>query len=118
MDRIFTVSEADDLVPEVARRMAELAPIAAAAARAASTRTALARSNGHGPKVRGGADLRAGLKWFEARGIQVKGFSPPLVDFPAGNGVLLCWVEGEDRITHWHHEADGFAGRRPIDELP
>ncbi|HSG78225.1 MAG TPA: DUF2203 domain-containing protein [Acidimicrobiia bacterium] len=118
MDRVFTVTEADALGPEVARLMAELAPIAARAAEAASTRTALAKSNGHGPRVEGGAELRAGLAWFEARGIQVKGFSPPLVDFPAGSGVLLCWIEGEDRITHWHRESDGFAGRRPLSELP
>ena len=91
--------------------------LGADAARAASARTALAQSNGHGSKVPGGADLRAGLKWFEANGIHVKGFAPPLVDFPAGNGILLCWTEGEDRITHWHREEDGFAGRRPIDEL-
>lgn len=118
VDRIYTVEEANALVPEVARRMSELVPLAAGVADAAAKRTSLARSNGHGPKVKGGSGLRKGLEWFAERSIEVKGFAPPLVDFPAGEGVVLCWIEGEDQITHWHLESDGFAGRRPISELP
>ena len=115
---VFTLEEANALVPEVARRMARLAPVARRVADAADDRRSRARSNGHGARVPGAADLRAGLAWFEERGIQVKGFAPPLVDFPRADGLLLCWTDGEDRITHVHAPEDGFAGRRPVEDLP
>lgn len=50
-------------------------------------------------------------------GVQVKGVAPLLLDFPArleGQDVLLCWLEGDDRLG-WYHRVDlGFAGRRPL----
>ena len=55
------------------------------------------------------------LEWFTARGIEVKGFAPFLVDFPAvldGVSVRLCWLEGETELR-WYHRSDlGLAGRR------
>ncbi len=50
-------------------------------------------------------------------GGQVKGLDPPLVDFLGvrdGRLVLLCWTRGEQRIGHWHHVDEGFAGRQPL----
>ncbi len=47
----------------------------------------------------------------------MKDLDSGLVDFPAlheGETVLLCWQLGEDEIAWWHHEEDGFAGRRPL----
>jgi hypothetical protein len=44
-----------------------------------------------------------------------------LIDFPAlvnGRPVWLCWRLGEDDIAWWHGTDEGFAGRRPIAELP
>lgn len=52
--------------------------------------------------------------------VQVKDLDEGLVDFPAlrhGETVLLCWKLDEDEIGWWHREADGFAGRRPIEEF-
>ncbi len=52
---------------------------------------------------------------FSRRGVLVKMVSPGLLDFPAimdGEEVLLCWREGENRITHYHGWNDGYAGRR------
>ena len=52
-----------------------------------------------------------------AEGIEVKGWAPVLVDFPAvldGQDVLLCWLEGEPALE-WYHRVDlGFAGRRRL----
>ena len=51
-------------------------------------------------------------------GCQLKDVESGLVDFPTlyrGEEVYLCWKLGEPSITSWHHVADGFAGRRPID---
>ncbi len=53
-------------------------------------------------------------------GAQVKDADEGLVDFPALHGdeeVLLCWKLGEDEIAFWHDLEEGFAGRRPLDEL-
>ena len=53
-------------------------------------------------------------------GAQVKDVDEGLIDFPAlhaGETVLLCWKLGEDEIRYWHRVEDGFAGRRPVEEL-
>jgi hypothetical protein len=53
-------------------------------------------------------------------GAQVKDLDEGLIDFPArhqGETVLLCWRLGEDDIAWWHRMEDGFAGRRPVEEL-
>jgi hypothetical protein len=53
-------------------------------------------------------------------GVEVKDVDEGLVDFPAlhaGETVLLCWRLGEDEIRFWHRVEDGFAGRRPLEEL-
>ncbi len=58
---------------------------------------------------------------LDGRGIIVKGLDDGLIDFPHirvnGEEVYLCWKIGEDDIRYWHPIADGYAGRRPIDEL-
>ena len=45
-----------------------------------------------------------------------------LVDFPArargGRMVFLCWRLGEPEIAFWHGTGEGFAGRKPLAELP
>jgi len=53
-------------------------------------------------------------------GAEVKDVDEGLIDFPAlhqGETVLLCWKLGEDDIQWWHRVEDGFAGRRPVEEL-
>jgi len=51
--------------------------------------------------------------------VQVKDLDIGLLDFPCqveGEVILLCWKRGEEKITHWHGVAEGFAGRKPIDD--
>jgi hypothetical protein len=53
-------------------------------------------------------------------GAEVKDLDEGLIDFPAlhrGETVLLCWKLGEDEIRYWHSVEEGFAGRRPVEEL-
>ncbi|MGB1698023.1 MAG: DUF2203 domain-containing protein [Thermoplasmatota archaeon] len=60
------------------------------------------------------------LEGFEARSIQVKRIEPGLLDFPAMLGnreVLLCWMEGEKEIGHYHDSEGGFAGRKPLPQI-
>jgi hypothetical protein len=40
-----------------------------------------------------------------------------LVDFRAlmeGREVYLCWLLGEEEVTHWHELDAGFAGRQSL----
>jgi hypothetical protein len=59
------------------------------------------------------------LAEIDSIGVQVKDLDIGLLDFPCevdGEIILLCWKLGETSITHWHGTAEGFAGRKPIDE--
>ena len=62
------------------------------------------------------ADLKGEL---EAMGVLVKDLMSGIVDFPcnmAGETVLLCWKQGENRIGYWHGEDEGFSSRRRLEE--
>lgn len=65
------------------------------------------------------ARLSEVLDAFRVQGVEVKGWAPLLLDFPAppDGGTLLCWLEGEDAVGWYHDARHGFAGRRPIEEL-
>lgn len=112
---LFTLEEARQVLAELRPVLSELVTL-----RAEATELAAA--------VRGGRPGLADLKAYEARldelmttvqqtGVELKGWAPLLLDFPAdlhGVPVLLCWLEGEGALT-WYHRADlGFAGRRPL----
>ena len=123
MPEHYTVAEADALVPEVAERMERLALLQRRAAAGLAGARRRARRNGHAggldPTLAG--EMGSLLAWFEAKHLLVKEVSPPLVDFPAEHGgheILLCWTEGEERIGWYHLPDAGFAGRRPLAELP
>ena len=115
-------------VEQARAELARLRPLLAefVALRADAAELAAALSGGRSGTVRGGVPE---LKGAQARldemvgelgsaGVEVKGFAPLLLDFPAeleGQAVLLCWLEG-DRELAWYHRLDlGFAGRRPLD---
>ncbi|XEC94194.1 DUF2203 domain-containing protein [Paenibacillus tarimensis] len=56
---------------------------------------------------------------FALKGVLLKMVNPGLVDFPAvvdGEEVLICWKQGEERITHYHGWDEGFVGRKPHPE--
>jgi hypothetical protein len=119
MDRSFTVAEARALMPAVLARAGELIEVRASlvelhAALAAGIESPL----GGLPEAKGyQARLSELLTWFSAQGLEVKGFAPLLLDFPAeidGELVLLCWLESETELGWYHKLAHGFAGRRRL----
>lgn len=60
-------------------------------------------------------ELQLYMQNFARQGVLIKMINPGLIDFPGvmdGEEILLCWREGEDRITHYHGWNDGFAGRK------
>lgn len=62
-------------------------------------------------------ELEALLGEIEACGGELKGVDLGLVDFPAereGEFILLCWQYGEKEIDYYHSFEAGFAGRKPL----
>ncbi len=62
-------------------------------------------------------ELEALLGEIEACGGELKGVDLGLVDFPAereGELILLCWQYGEKEIDYYHTFEAGFAGRKPL----
>jgi hypothetical protein len=124
--KIFTVEEANALLPAVSRMLlkiqrchrklysySEVVKLASDAAE------------------QGGGGLPDGVRYaalliklttliseLEALGVQIKDFDRGLVDFPSlrdGRVVLLCWQIGEGDQVEWWHDVDaGFAGRTPL----
>ncbi len=78
-------------------------------------------TNGHKPYPKEFIRLTDMLHQLTERGIQIKDIGAGLIDFPHlrddGEEVYLCWKLGEETIGFWHAIQDGFAGRRPIDQL-
>lgn len=53
--------------------------------------------------------------------VTLRDINTGLIDFPAlanGRPVWLCWRLGEGDIAWWHGTDEGFAGRKPLSELP
>jgi hypothetical protein len=78
-------------------------------------------SNGTGTFPKEMDEFVSAVKIITTKGILIKGIDEGLIDFPHirenGDEVYLCWKVGEDKIEYWHDIADGFAGRKRIEEL-
>lgn len=124
--KLFTVEEANQLLPTV-RRVVEKIRGAHAQVMSAqeSARAAAAGAELGGGGMQGGAQYVRALTTLAGRagqleelGVQLKDYERGLVDFPSlreGHVVLLCWQWGEgDHIEWWHDLEAGFAGRQPL----
>jgi hypothetical protein len=118
-EREFTVAEARALIPEVRKHAAEIVRLRADLAELTLDLRVLGTSERGGiPEVKATeARLDEEIAWFADQGIEVKGLTPLLIDFPSvldGRSVRLCWLEGDTDLA-WYHRTDlGFAGRRPL----
>ena len=130
MARIFTLDEANALLPRLSEIIGEMQAKQPALARLREALAAMDRTaSGNGHLV--GKELRDKRQQAEAIsgqldellaevtsfGCELKGLDQGLIDFPAereGRTVYLCWRLGEDTITHWHDIEAGFAGRQQL----
>jgi hypothetical protein len=132
MSKIFTLQEAERLVPTVKQWLqraieskSEVETVEGEL-QGISERINLLGGSEINPaavlKLKRGKDealrtLRNVVGQIEASGCLVKDLDRGLVDFPALLGdeeVYLCWKLGEDSIGYWHRVEEGYAGRKPI----
>ncbi len=122
--RIFTLEQANQLIPYLNQTIDQLIKIRDQLAReGVQLHSLLQRASGNGGNQHSNAyDLllkrfNARLSELEALGCELKDLDQGLVDFPSyrdGKFVYLCWQRGEDRIRYWHTREAGFAGRQPL----
>ena len=125
MARLFTVAEANALLPTIQPLVAELVD---RSARSASIRTENAQIIGDLQSNIGNADLSLAAADFLAierlvnkirsYDIVVKDINVGLIDFLAeleGREVYLCWRYGERKVAYYHELEAGFNGRKRLD---
>ncbi|HEY6876029.1 MAG TPA: DUF2203 domain-containing protein [Candidatus Dormibacteraeota bacterium] len=130
--RTYTVEEANHELPRVRRIVAQIAELSALLpeledqARIAEYELKRERSGNEGKgrhqqarDAVSGAELELlkAVAQLNGMGIQLKGPLEGLIDFPSyrdGELVELCWKLGEDRVEHWHHVGEGYAGRKKL----
>jgi hypothetical protein len=133
--RIFTLDEANALLPALELEFGRLARLRTEAAGLVESlggpEEALAILQGGSThaepegvagrfraivdEINGVVDRVTGL------GCMVKDLDTGLVDFLSlreGEPVFLCWQFGEPTVAHWHTVEGGFEGRQPIEGAP
>jgi hypothetical protein len=109
--RIFTLREAQKLLPEV-RGLTERA--AAQVESLQSELEGLTSSDERRGEIEHETESVVG-EWahdIEKLGCEAKGLW--LVDFDSGDGIYYCWQHPESDLGYFHDYDAGFAGRRPL----
>lgn len=135
-NKIFSVDEANELIPFLERSLTELVSLgrditqcrgeievlSAIESTGASSANADVQALREREKVYASSleRFRQSLTEISRHGCLLRDLELGLVDFytmARGQVVCLCWRRGEPRIEHWHPIDEGFSGRRPLEEL-
>jgi hypothetical protein len=122
--KLFTVKEANDLLPRLRELLDDLALHRdAMREKAAYLEPILGAVNANGGG-RGGSEygveayrLYLAIARIRELGVLLKDLDMGLLDFPHerdGRVVFLCWHPPEERIGYWHEIEAGYAGRQPL----
>ena len=119
-DRVFTADAANAELEDLRTLLPRLREARRRLVKASTRITDAVASDGGGV---------AGTDWFDAQlelkadvqqlakaGILLRDPEKGLVDFPAerdGRRVFLCWQLGEDEVSFFHEETNGFSSRKP-----
>lgn len=132
MNRIFTITEANTLLPFIresllkmqsllskARTLRREQEMIKAIGRDASGRYLMATDYDLAEESLAAAigELNRSIHDVQQMGCLIKDIERGLVDFPAivgGREVFLCWELGEEAIRYYHDVHAGFAGRRAL----
>lgn len=124
-ERVFTLQEAEKLLPHLIDRLGRLRSLRLSMEKRAPEIARLAeRGRENAGNAAGSAYLHellqfeAELRGFSETGCILRDLDRGLLDFPAivdGRKVFLCWIWGERSIEWWHEINSGFSGRQPLD---
>jgi hypothetical protein len=129
--RLFTVEQANALLPDILPVVASLREHALALRAEQAVLDELARRaeemGGVQPTAREAdaavqacehlGSLEDAIGELQAAGVRVKDAERGLLDFPSerdGELIELCWLYGEHAVTHWHRIGEGYAQRRQV----
>jgi hypothetical protein len=126
--RLFTVNEANDLLPTLRPLVEQILESIRRLKSVSETVIRREQLDAEAPNLMD--HLRQDVEvarligqvqgWVEeinAHGCTCKGVEQGLIDFPCMLGtevVFLCWQLGEPTVAFWHRIEDGFAGRKPL----
>ena len=126
--RFFTVAEAEDCLPLIREQLEamreSLAYLRRTSTPAPHGAEAPEESEEESPNAKMYAwalqRLEAAQRRLYEAGVEIRDVDRGLVDFPAlhrNQIILLCWIDGEDRVEWFHGLDAGYSGRRPLAEL-
>jgi hypothetical protein len=123
--KLFTVEEANELLPIVRPKLERLKKLYARISLFRDLAKAAASVSDAGGGMKGGSvyidvlfETGQIMTQLNDKGVQLKDYDRGLIDFPClrdGRIVLLCWQLGErEEIEWWHDTETGFAGRQRL----
>lgn len=121
MSKLYSVEEANALLPYLAPTLVELREkfeeatvIKRRVSRAATTNGGSPERDRWSRTLARVAELVERIQEWE---LELRDISTGLVDFPGmveGEEAWLCWRLGETEVEHYHPKDTGFSGRRPL----
>jgi hypothetical protein len=122
--RLFTVDEANTLLPKLEELLEGVARHRDALRERAPHMESILRASGANGGGRVGSEygveaynLYLAVERIRELGVILKDLDAGLLDFPHerdGRVVFLCWHPPEERIAFWHEIEAGYAGRQPL----
>ncbi len=122
--RLFTVEEANALLPRLRELLDDLALHRDALRAKAPHLEPILRAAGANGGGRVGSEygveaynLYLAIERIRELGVLLKDLDMGLLDFPHerdGRVVFLCWHPPEERVGYWHEIEAGYAGRQPL----
>jgi hypothetical protein len=118
---LYTVEEANALLPHLAPTLVELREKYEEAATVREAVSHAALGNGWSEKRDSWSRTLARVQELAERlqkwNIELRDINTGLIDFPTvidGADAYLCWRLGEPEVGYWHTPDEGFPGRRPL----
>ena len=125
-DRLFTLSEANHLIPQLNARLGSVRQAKAVLARTkedirkASAQAQYGGGSAVGPLyISSLQQISTNLQAIHEMGVLLKDLEMGLCDFPHlrdGRVVFLCWKLGEQEIKWWHETSTGYKDRCPLED--
>jgi hypothetical protein len=122
--RLFTVEEANALLPELEELLREISVHRDQMREKAPHLEPILLSSASNGGGRVGSEygveaykLYLAAERIRGLGVLLKDLDMGLLDFPHerdGRVVFLCWRPPEERISYWHEIQAGYGGRQPL----